>query len=105
MSYHRNMPEPPGLAVPEPDVKIIDVQDTSRLARLAYRVAVLQQQVDGADRAKVLRQLKSETAKEVGKAVLGSTKVDSDALDVANRLKEWASRNAGLPPRPLTAKP
>lgn len=81
------------VATAEVDEKTLDVEDTSRLARLAYRV-VLQQPFN---HAKVLRQLKSETAKEVGKAVLGSTKVDRDALDVANRLKEWASRNAGIP--------
>jgi hypothetical protein len=94
VSYHRDMLNNSGSAtLIEVDEKTLDVEDTSRLARLAYRV-VLQQVVD---RAKVLRQLKSETAKEVGKAVLGSTKVDRDAIDVANRLKEWASRNAGIP--------
>lgn len=80
--------------------KTIEVGDASRLARLAYRV-ILRQRFDG---AKVIRQLKSGTAKEVGKAVLGATNVDSDAIDMANRLKEWASRNAGIPIPDVTAE-
>jgi hypothetical protein len=94
MSYHPIMQEgelgPDGVATEE---KTLEVGDASRLARLAYRV-VLQQRVD---HAKVLRKLKSGTAKEVGKAVLGATNVDSDARDMAERLKKWASKNAGIP--------
>lgn len=73
--------------------KTLEVGDASRLARLAYRV-ILQQSVD---QSKVLRQLKSGTAKEVGKAVLGVTTVDRDAAEMADRLKRWASKNAGIP--------
>lgn len=93
MSYHGvTVSElvPEGASAEE---KTLEVGDASRLARLAYRV-ILQQTVN---QSKVLRQLKSGTAKEVGKAVLGQPTVDRDALEMADRLKRWASKNAGIP--------
>jgi hypothetical protein len=94
MSYDRGMQV--DTAAPNGETtggKTLEVEDASRLARLAYRV-LLQQPID---RSTVLRQLKTGTAKEVGRAVLGATNVDRDALDMAERLKKWASKNAGIP--------
>ena len=96
MSYHSGMQTDAAVSDgATTEGKTLEVEDVSRLARLAYRV-LLQQPVD---RPSVLRQLKSGTAKEVGKAVLGATNVDRDALDMAERLKKWASKNAGIPLR------
>jgi hypothetical protein len=94
MSYHDAMHAATTASHGEVSVgKTLDVNDVSRLAHLAYRV-VLQQPFD---RSKILRQLSSGTAKEVARAVLGDRNVDRDAIDLASRLKDWASRNTGIP--------
>ena len=93
MSYHRRMATGASAAkqtLPQP--KTLDAEDASRLARLAYRV-VLRDQIDP---KKALDQLRSTTAKQVGKAVLGSTRVNAEAIEFAEQLKSWARKNAGV---------
>jgi hypothetical protein len=75
---------------PQPQPKTLDADDASSLARLAYRV-VLQADID---KEKALNQLRTPTAKQVGKAVLGYGRVNSDAVEMAERLKSWARKNA-----------
>lgn len=79
-------------AHPPAQPKTLGAEDASRLARLAYRV-VLQADIDP---KKALDQLQSATAKQVGKAVLGSTRVDAEAIEFAEQLKNWARKNAGV---------
>ena len=74
--------------------KTLEAEDASRLARLAYRV-VLGEEIDQRD---AIQHMKSVPAREIAKAVLGSHKVDADAIEMANELKEWARRNAGIQP-------
>lgn len=95
MSYHRRMPNAATSSTtspPQPKPKTLDADDASRLARLAYRLVL------GAtiDKEKALDQLRTTTAKQVGKAVLGYPRVDRDAVEMAERLKSWARRNAQL---------
>lgn len=91
MSYHRGMATAASATKrSSQQLKTLDAADASRLARLAYRVIL----DDEIDKAKVLDQLKSITAKQVGKAVLGSTRVDADAIEFAEKLKSWARKNA-----------
>ena len=91
MSYHRRMATAASATKHTPvQPKTLDAEDASRLARLAYRV-VLQAPIDP---KKALDQLKSATAKQVGKAVLGSTRVDAEAIAFAEQLKNWARKNA-----------
>lgn len=72
--------------------RTLDAEDASRLARLAYRVVLK----DNIDKEKVLNQLKSSTAKQVGRAVLGYRTSDTDATEMAERLKSWARQNANV---------
>jgi hypothetical protein len=74
--------------------KTLEAEDASRLARLAYRV-VLGEDIEehGA-----IQQMKSVPARQIAKAVLGSSKVDADAIAMADELKAWARRNAGIQP-------
>jgi hypothetical protein len=102
MSYHRGMASAASATKANPvPPKTLDAEDASALALLAYRVVLHDNAID---RAEALRQLGSVSAKEVGRAVLGSTKVGPDALDLAERLKEWARRSAGLVDSAANAK-
>ncbi len=94
MSYHRRMASAASAKdSPHQIPKTLDAEDASTLALLAYRV-VLHDKIDANE---ALGQLNSVTAKRVGRAVLGSTRhVDTDTIDFAERLKEWARRNAGI---------
>lgn len=94
MSYHRRMAAAASATKrsPSTEPKTLDAEDASRLARLAYRV-VLDAKID---KDKAISQLRTPTAKQVGRAVLGYRIVDTEAIDMAERLKSWARKNANV---------
>jgi hypothetical protein len=94
MSYH---PRVSSAAAPKNGNgtrKTIDAADASRLARLAYRVVLKSD--DDIDASRIMRQLTSPAAKEVARAVLGRSGVSADAVEMAERFKEWARRSARI---------
>src|SRR6476646_5085881 len=95
MSYHPAVPTATG-EEKENSGKILDAEDASRLARLAYRVVL--QREEKIDGSHVIRQMKSVAAKEIAKAVLGKAGVDDDAQQMAKMFKDWARRNARIQP-------